>query len=128
MGWKMWSRFVVFQMFDRRSHKFVLKFILDYILISMPSYVTDFVTRPSTSGRSWYETTLEAKTLRTVSHPGEPSTVPQVGPAASHQTSVVPHVRGKPFKMLYGCVFTGFCKRRNPASPVVQNPFVIFHV
>ena len=47
MGWKMWSRFVVFQMFDCRSHKFVLKFILDYILISneLPSYVTDFVRR-----------------------------------------------------------------------------------
>ena len=66
---------------------------------------------------------LEAKTLRTVSHPGEPSTVPQVGPAASHQTSVVPHVRGKPFKMLYGCVFTGFCKRQNPASPAVNGHF-----
>ena len=27
-------------------------------MVTLPSYVTDFVTRPSTSGRSWYETRL----------------------------------------------------------------------
>jgi hypothetical protein len=48
MGWKMWSRFVVFQMFDRRSHKFVLKFILDYVL-TVDLQSTPILSTPWTS-------------------------------------------------------------------------------
>jgi hypothetical protein len=49
MGWKMWSRFVVFQMFDR-------------LIRPATNYVMDF---PSTSGRSWsQDTTVWASKIR----------------------------------------------------------------